>query len=369
MTFPRVPMKVWVAVYAVALFLAAASFFSQTRVEAAHEPSFVNSLSSSGAKQTAIVLTVPTSVIDDDLMIAHLAIVGGSGTTVTGVVVGWTIIGSAIDTTTDLKTVLYKKVASSETAGTTTYAFDLSGNVFSVGAITAFRGVDPTTPIDVSAEQANGSAATSTAPSITTTVDHTMLIAFFSQAVGAAFSTPTSPASMTMAYTSTSTGANGGALGAAYVGQTSAGSTGDIVSASDKTDVGTGHLIALRPIVGPVDNPRSPTSTSTLGDTALLARGLPRKSTVTFAQDLFTLGFPRTDTVTFTESFGQVIAFNRTSTESISSTAQVATTYPRKSTVTFGVDLFGLGFPRTDTVTFTSTRDLATGVNKTDTAA
>ena len=81
MTFPRVPMKAWVALYALALFLAASSFFVQTRVEAATTvPTFVtpNGVTTAVANLITLVIDVPTGISDADVLIAHIAHAEGS---------------------------------------------------------------------------------------------------------------------------------------------------------------------------------------------------------------------------------------------------------------------------------------------------
>ena len=371
-TFPRVPMKAWMALYAVALFLAAASFFSQTRVEAATPPAFVNALASAGGKQTAVVLTVPTSVTDGDLMIAHVVATGGTSTTITPPTgATWNLINST-DSTTDVKSAIYYRVASSETAGTTTYSWGLSASLFSVGAVVAYSGVDTSSPIDISGGQANISSASVTAPAVITTVTDTMVVAFFTVAVNAAYTAPADMTS-TMRYTGIQTGANGATTAAGDVTQTAAGSTGTKVATSDTADVNVGQIIALTPASGPqaYSCPGSPppggscptgTSSATALSTVQFVAGMPRESTATITSS-FGLGFPRESSATFTDSFGFVTAFNRTSAPDVVSTTQNVIDFFRSTTADL-TDPFNLGLPRESASTFTDASQSGVGFNR-----
>jgi hypothetical protein len=59
------------------------------------------------------------------------------------------------------------------------YAWTFSSPQGATGIILAYSGVDTGNPVDVTAAQGGAGSTTLPAPSITTTVPHTMLVAFF----------------------------------------------------------------------------------------------------------------------------------------------------------------------------------------------
>ena len=106
----------------------------------------------------SITLTVPAGVQNGDLLIAALTFAGGSNATVTGPTGNtWTLHKEQVRTTS-VKAHIWYRVASGETAGSTTYTWSVSPNELVSGGIVAYRGVDTGSPFDVTPVGAVGSS-------------------------------------------------------------------------------------------------------------------------------------------------------------------------------------------------------------------
>jgi hypothetical protein len=97
------------------------------------------------ASGTGLPVTCPTGVVDGDVMLAGWACAtsAASAPTITTPPSGWTQLGATQSfgaTGTLAASALYMKIASGETAGTTTYSLTWSGGRIA-GSIAAFRGV------------------------------------------------------------------------------------------------------------------------------------------------------------------------------------------------------------------------------------
>jgi hypothetical protein len=238
--------------YAVALFLAAASFFSQTRVEAAAAPIFVQSTTASG-RVAALSITLPANTADGNILTAHIATVGG---TALATPTGWTPINSTVVGTTDHVSHTYWHLASSD--GSVAHSWTLAGTQRAVGAILEYSGVDTTTPIDDASSVVAASvlanetpALTITATAITTGTLNTMLLGLFTTGGNAIHTAPTAPSTMTQRATSQA-GANVITITDYEVAFAGPGSTGaNTIAGSNSSLIGIGHLIALRPATGP----------------------------------------------------------------------------------------------------------------------
>ncbi|TMI77087.1 MAG: hypothetical protein E6H05_01665, partial [Bacillati bacterium ANGP1] len=100
---------------------------------------------------------------------------------------GWTLV-RRIDNGTTVSLAIYRKVASNESgrvcqkysgAGYDWKFSPGSGSEYMAGSISAYSGVDTTTPIDAENGQATASSTTHSTPSITTTVANAMVVATF----------------------------------------------------------------------------------------------------------------------------------------------------------------------------------------------
>src|SRR5439155_456970 len=138
--------------------------------------------------------------------------------------------GSTVTTAT------FWKVAGTAAADPGPYAFTVSSSSVA-GGISTYFNVDTTNPIN-----ASSGAVSSSAPSITTTVANTMLVACFgrsgSSAIGA-------PSGMTERFTAVTSGSNNAASESADVPQATAGATGSKASTGNTATIG--QLVALTP--------------------------------------------------------------------------------------------------------------------------
>src|SRR5947209_8222374 len=96
--------------------------------------------SNNGGGGTTIVMTVPTGVVDNDVMVMAITVRGGTGTTIT-TPGGWTLIDSVTSGTALIQS-LYWRVASSEPAS---YTVTITSNKAS-GVIVAWSGASTSAP-------------------------------------------------------------------------------------------------------------------------------------------------------------------------------------------------------------------------------
>lgn len=189
----------------------------------------------------------PGGLAMNDVMIAAISVRGGSGTGITAPA-GWTIVNT-IDSGTTLRMAVYFKVATGAEPGSYTWTFSSSQKAS--GGIVAFRNVDIAAPIDDEVGQAGATDGIGqiSAPSITTTIPNTRLVASFAVAHGTNF---TPPPGMNERYDVDS---GGGAQNSrttsegAETLQPAAGATGlrTADSGAPGGTAGIGHLLALRP--------------------------------------------------------------------------------------------------------------------------
>ena len=180
------------------------------------------------------------------LLIAVVSTRGGSGVTITPPS-GWVLINTITSGTT-LRSETFYRVQSS-TGEPNSYSFGLSTSSKTTAVMGAYSGVDLTNPIDVHARQTNTATTTATAPSVTTTVANTMLVAMYGKAQAATF-TVGSGMNLRNQVTSSGGGSAGTKIASALqdIVQPATGATGTkTITASTATGVSIGHLVALRP--------------------------------------------------------------------------------------------------------------------------
>lgn len=203
---------------------------------------------------TQISLTKPTTVIENDVMIAAIGLTPSSVTLTPPS--GWKLIRrttNAGGVSNALE--VYSRVATSaEPAG---YTWTFSANASAVGGIQAFSGVDTANPIDAEGGQATPSALTHTAPSITTTVANSMLVSHHTFSSSRTWTPPVASggdAGMTESFDVrflTTQGPNGQSLEGNRVAHAAIGATAaKTATASNNADFGNTHILALRPQAG-----------------------------------------------------------------------------------------------------------------------
>ncbi|OYW84522.1 hypothetical protein B7Z17_03955, partial [Candidatus Saccharibacteria bacterium 32-49-10] len=207
--------------------------------------SYRNSSSAGNAGATTVGIAMPTGVVQNDVMVAAITFQGGTGVTVTPPT-GWNLVQRQ-DSTTTLGQALYWKLAAAGESGT--YTWTLSKSRKASGVIMAYSGVNTASPIDISGGQANASSATITAPSVTTTVANDMLVGFFGENAGTAFTATTLGTSIVASGFSTGTGKQVlTGTGGAYALQAAIGASGTKTATTGTTAaVNIGQLVALKP--------------------------------------------------------------------------------------------------------------------------
>src|SRR5207244_3591231 len=188
--------------------------------------------SGSAASATSLAISRPAGTLANDVMVATISSRTGSGTPTITPPAGWTLIvntpGSGLAVST------YWKLAGTATADPGPYTFTVSSSRVA-GGISAYFNVDTNTPIN-----AFGGAVSASAPSITTTVANTMLVASFGEAGGTQIGAPSGMTDRFHVQTSSSTNT---ASESADAAQAAAGATG----AKTAANATIGQLIALAP--------------------------------------------------------------------------------------------------------------------------
>ena len=132
---------------------------------------------------TSLVLAKPTGTTTNDVLVAAVTV---RGTPTITPPLGWTAVRT--DTRgTALRQAVFVHVAG---VGEPLYTWTFSQAQTAVGTIAAYSGVDTSHPIDADNGQTTASSTTITAPSVTTTMANTQLVAFFGIAGKTAISTP-----------------------------------------------------------------------------------------------------------------------------------------------------------------------------------
>jgi Concanavalin A-like lectin/glucanases superfamily len=139
---------------------------------------------SSGAFTTASSVQVTTTTLTinkpttstGDLMLATIAIHGGSSANISAVPTGWTQIART-DNDAALRLVSYWKIDSASEPSS--YQWVIDGQTTAKGGITAYSGVDSSNPIDVPAQGNTGLSSSATTSAITTTSASDTVVAVF----------------------------------------------------------------------------------------------------------------------------------------------------------------------------------------------
>jgi RHS repeat-associated protein len=167
---------------------------------------------------------------------------GGSSPVAITAPAGW--IQQADQTATGVRTTTFTKVAGG--AEPASYAFTMSAATKSAAALSAFVGVDNTTPVDVAASQVNVSGLSHVAPSVTTTGANRLVVAVN----GLATSTSLTPqsGSTELVDSAATAGAPTVTVETSSSPAASAGATGTRTSASLLAAVSATSTITLRPV-------------------------------------------------------------------------------------------------------------------------
>src|SRR5439155_440589 len=188
--------------------------------------------SGTAASATSLSNNRPTGTLADDVMVATITARAASGTPTITPPSGWTEVLTTTQSGQNLTVSTYWKLGGTDSGP---YTFIVASSRVA-GGITAYSNVNTTNPINVS-----GGAASTSTPSLTTTVANTMLVACFGRsntAIGA-------PSGMTERFHVESTnGTNDAASESADAAQVAPGSTGSKASSNAQI----AQLIALAPL-------------------------------------------------------------------------------------------------------------------------
>lgn len=187
------------------------------------------------AAGTSLVIPVPTGVQNGDVMLAAIAVRGGSGVT-NMAIAGWTNLFTT-NQSTNVQLSVFFKVASSEP---TSYTATWMGSFNAAGGIYAASGAQTGTPL--SGNQANAASVNVIAPSISPS-GPALLIFVGGMSAGATFTPP--PTMLERLDVKSTAGAANAALEFADEILTTGGATGTRVAVADASGGNVGALIAL----------------------------------------------------------------------------------------------------------------------------
>jgi len=215
-------------------------------------PSLRSVASLAGGSNSGWTLTKPATLEDGDVMLAASAFRGGTGTTVTSVPSGWTLVGNRVDSTTTISLVVYSHVVTDATSEPASYSWNLSAVVKYAPSLVVYTGIDPTNPIDDEDGVATASGTSHVAPSVSPAVAGDVLVTYFATATCTQWAAPggmTERADTTFCSQSNGTNAD---LSTSDEFLSAAGATGTRTATNDAAAVGVNKIVALRKNTAPV---------------------------------------------------------------------------------------------------------------------
>lgn len=201
----------------------------------------------SSTSTTSMKLYIPAYSQVGDLMIAQLATTGSCANIKT-VPSGWTLIrcDAAPSGGTLSQALYYKFMVSGETASSTNYSWAFTSSVVGSRAITSYRDVDTTTPIEASGGQGNAASTTVTAPSVTTLSSNSLLVVLMAASSSQKSSAFSTPSGMTERFERKSSSSPGNTIVVDDETRATAGATGTRTSTFKTSASSVGQSIALR---------------------------------------------------------------------------------------------------------------------------
>src|ERR687891_434790 len=186
------------------------------------------------AGATSLVINVPAGVQANDLLVAHIARTGNAAISTPS---GWTVAGGTNNGNFIRQETYYRVASGSEPAS---YTWTWTGSQPAAGGMSAYYGVKGSSPLDVvgTADTANNTT-TVTAPSLTTTVNDALVLAFFASNSNSTYSTATG---MTERH---EVGTAGMSIGTDDMSQATAGATGAKTSPPNASGRVVGHQVAF----------------------------------------------------------------------------------------------------------------------------
>lgn len=208
-----------------------------------------------GAASGNLVLPKPAGTLTNDVLVAAITVVPASATVNTPA--GW--VSRSDGTAGSSRLVVFTRVVPAADASVSSYTFTFGGasHVGAAGGIVGFIGVDTTNPLDITGAQSTAAGFSHAAPSISTTVRGTQLVAIFGMAGATEDWSP--PAGMVEVVDVASVVARpqsaGVALLMALESRSASGATGVRTALADNSGIVAAQartaLLALRPALTP----------------------------------------------------------------------------------------------------------------------
>ncbi len=186
---------------------------------------------------------MPVGAQASDLLIAEIAVRGGTGLVITPPS-GWTLIRRD-NSTSSVAQAIYSHLVPNSPAEPSSYTWSFNNANDAAGGILAYIGASTVTPVDASNGQGNASSTSLTAPSVTVPSGNSsdLLVGLFSIANSG---TVTVPAGTTQRWSFHATGGGIG-VAASDLQLNSAGSTGSENATATTAGINVGELLALFP--------------------------------------------------------------------------------------------------------------------------
>lgn len=222
------------------------------------------------ANSTSCAPTKPTGLAVGNLMLAQISMRRERTLSAPS---GWALVGSESRVVTDLMTsAIYYKVATSGDVAASSWTWSWSDNAENICAITAFSGVDTTTPIGASGGSTNSSTSTTIAAGSLTPTTANSMLAIFATAGGedavSGYQIATSnPGSWTEQYDQNTALGNDLTVSMAYAIRAATTSTGAAQATFGLSRISVGHIVAINPASGDPTATPTPTTTSTSTNT------------------------------------------------------------------------------------------------------
>jgi Bacterial Ig domain/Chitobiase/beta-hexosaminidase C-terminal domain/PASTA domain len=184
---------------------------------------------------TSITVDVPAGVQPNDLLVAHIARVGNAAITTPS---GWTAAGGANGGNLVRQATYYRVAGAAEPAS---YTWTWTATQAAAGGMSAYYGVKASAPLGLVGTAASANNATTvTAPSLTTTANDALVLAFFASNTNSTFSTASG---MSERYEIGTTGAV--SLASDDMAQAVAGPTGAMTSTATTSGRVVGHQVSF----------------------------------------------------------------------------------------------------------------------------
>lgn len=200
----------------------------------------------SAASGSALSLNLPSGVADGDILIACVAHQGGNSRNMGPSMGSWTLLSDLEEPTANSnRTHVWWKVYNSTENNPASFTVVGGSDQKKAGGIICISGADLPSSVDTDNEQNNASGTAVVCPSITTTVDNTLLVAFGTSSGNLTF---TPPGGYNEQWDVTSGG--GGSdicCSCATSTKASAGSTGTVQFTLSASDESIGVHIAIKP--------------------------------------------------------------------------------------------------------------------------